>query len=85
MHITETLRERKTALTVDELALILSVSPRQLYKLAAANRIPHFKVASSVRFDPGTVLEWYEEHELRPPRRPPASERGSAPRRQYVA
>lgn len=61
MLVVDILRKRNTPLTVEELAPILHVSPRQLYKLAAANRIPNFKIKMSVRFDPEDICEWFEE------------------------
>ena len=76
MLIVEILRARHSAITVPELAAILSISTRQIYKMAAANRIPNFKIGSSVRFDPLALREWLEEKELptgSSRRRPPAS------------
>ncbi len=75
MLLTETLQDRHSAITVPELAAMLSLSRRQLYKMAAANRIPHFKIGSSVRFDPDAIRVWLEGKTLLPPRRPPASVR----------
>lgn len=75
MFIADTLKERRTAITVPELAKMLSLSPRQLYKMAAANRIPNFKVGTSVRFDPGDIREWIEGGRLIMKRHPPTSVR----------
>ena len=52
----EDLKARRSALTVKELAELLSLSQREIYKLAATNQIPHFKIGSSVRFEPSTIL-----------------------------
>ncbi len=76
MFIADLLRERKSAITVPELAGMLSISERQVYKLAATNRIPSFKIGTSVRFDPQAVREWLQEKELLvplPKRRPATS------------
>jgi excisionase family DNA binding protein len=70
MLIVEILRARHSAITVPELAAMLSISTRQIYKLAASNRIPNFKIGSSVRFDPAAVQE-VPTATLR--RRPPTS------------
>jgi excisionase family DNA binding protein len=43
---------RTNALTVSDIAGLLNISERQVYKLAAENRIPSFKIGGSVRFDP---------------------------------
>ncbi len=45
-------------LDVDGVAERLSVSPRMVRKMIAERRIPHFKVGSLVRFDPGDLDDW---------------------------
>jgi excisionase family DNA binding protein len=50
---------------------MLSISQRQIYKMAATNRIPNFKIGTSVRFDPDALREWLGEKTLVPKRRPP--------------
>ena len=55
MSILDALDKRATALTVAEVASLLNISQRQIYCLAAHNRIPCFHVGSSVRFDPATL------------------------------
>jgi excisionase family DNA binding protein len=72
MLIADSLKDRRTAMTVPELAQLLTLSTRQLYKMAAANRIPNFKVGTSVRFDPGEIREWIEDGRPVRRRRPPA-------------
>jgi len=57
MLLADSLKDRQTAITVPELAKMLTLSRRQLHKMAAANRIPNFKVGTSVRFDPGEIRE----------------------------
>ena len=57
----EELKAKRSAMTVKEVADILSLSRREIYKLAASNQIPHFKIGSSVRFEPSMVLIWLEE------------------------
>jgi len=61
MNLADSLDVRTTALTVAELAELLSISERQLYKLAASNRIPSFKIGGSVRFDPAVVAVWLRQ------------------------
>ena len=58
MNLADSLEERTTALTVPELAELLNISQRQVYKLAASNRIPSFKIGGSVRFDPSAFAAW---------------------------
>jgi excisionase family DNA binding protein len=70
----EELRGKRTAMNVREIAKLLQISEREIYKLASANRIPHFKIGCSVRFDPLAVASWLEERMLTSsPRRSPAS------------
>jgi excisionase family DNA binding protein len=72
----EELRTRRSAMTVKELAEMLNLSQREVYKLAATNQIPHLKIGASVRFDPATVLIWLEAKMLTPTtRRSPSSVR----------
>jgi len=49
---------------VSEIAALLAVSERQVYKLAVEGRIPCFKIGNSIRFDPSAIAAW-----LRMPRR----------------
>ena len=58
MDLTEVLGTRATALTVAEVAVLLNVSERQVYKLAADGRIPCFKIGNSIRFDPAAFASW---------------------------
>jgi excisionase family DNA binding protein len=74
--VLEELRAKRTAITVKELAKILSLSEREIYKLAASNQIPHLKIGASVRFDPPAVVIWLEAKMLTPTvRRSPSSAR----------
>lgn len=60
MTLAEQLRSRKKALTVEELAGLLCVGIRTLYKEVEDNRIPFFRVRSSIRFDPHAIAQWLE-------------------------
>jgi excisionase family DNA binding protein len=82
----EELKTKRKAMTVREVADILSLSQREIYKLAASNQIPHFKIGSSVRFDPATVLLWLEEKRMMPTaRRSPSSVRPNRERLSNIA
>jgi excisionase family DNA binding protein len=50
-----------TALTVSEVAEILNISERHVYKLASLSIIPSFRVGSSIRFDPSQVAAWLRQ------------------------
>ena len=82
----EELKTRRKAMTVKEVADILNLSEREIYKLAASNQIPHFRVGSSVRFDPASVLAWVEARTLSPAvRRSPVSVRPTRDRMSNIA
>ena len=44
-------RGMKGALTAKQLAELLNISPKTIFKMAKAGRIPSFRVGSAVRFD----------------------------------
>ncbi len=59
MQIIETLENRKDAVKVSELARLLSVTSKHIYKTRAAGRIPGaFRVNRALRFDPQILAEW---------------------------
>jgi excisionase family DNA binding protein len=58
MTLAERLRSKNKALTVEELADLLSVSIRTLYTEVQDNRIPFFRVRGSICFDPHQVADW---------------------------
>ena len=55
MDLAGSLPKRATALTMSDVASLLNISERQVYKLAAEGRIPCFKIGNSIRFDPGRL------------------------------
>jgi len=52
------LQQRRNALKASELASLLGVTPQHVYKMAAQQDIPSFRVGKSVRFDPNQVADW---------------------------
>jgi len=65
MDLADLLAKRATALTVSDVASVLNISERQVYKLAAEGRIPCFKIGNSIRFDPGALVAWLR-HKMGP-------------------
>ncbi len=51
-------RDVKGALTAKQLAAMLNISPKTVFKLAKAGRIPSFRVGSAVRFDARHIIDW---------------------------
>jgi len=60
MTLAEQLRARNKALTVEELAGLLCIAVRTLYKEVEDDHIPFFRVRTSIRFDPHQVADWLE-------------------------
>ena len=58
MCLAEQIEKIGRALTAKELAKLLSVSQVTILKLAAAGRIPSFRVGTCVRFDPAAIAFW---------------------------
>jgi excisionase family DNA binding protein len=56
--ILQTLESKDHALKAGELAKLFGVTRQHIYKLAAANAIPSFRIGTAVRFDPKQVGEW---------------------------
>lgn len=61
MTLIEQLRSRKSALSVTELAKLLSMGKRTLYCGIQAGRIPSIHVLGTVRLDPQQIATWLEE------------------------
>lgn len=61
MKLVDSLRTRTRALKVADLAEMFGVTAQHVYRLAASGKIPSFRIAGSVRFDPGDVALWLQE------------------------
>jgi excisionase family DNA binding protein len=58
MIIADLIEQKKEALRVEDVARILDISVKQIYKMAAKGQIPSLKIANCVRFDPREVAVW---------------------------
>lgn len=58
MLLAEIVEGKKEALRVAEVAQILDVSIKKIYRMAAKGQIPSLKVSSSIRFDPHDIAAW---------------------------
>jgi excisionase family DNA binding protein len=76
MSLAEQLRSKKKALTVEELAELLGVGIRTLYKEVEDDHVPFFRVRTSIRFDPHQIADWLEmkmpQYSIRGERNPKA-------------
>ena len=66
MILAEIIEGKKEALKPEEVAQILGVSLKQIYRLAKKGQLPSLKVASSVRFDPHDVATWIRTRSTAP-------------------
>jgi excisionase family DNA binding protein len=55
------LEGKPRALIVAEVAAILHVSPRLIYRLTAEGRIPCLRLAGCIRFDPADLAGWLRQ------------------------
>lgn len=58
MTLIEILESRKEALNVEQVAELLGVSEKKIYRLAAAGALPSFRVGSAIRFDGQDIADW---------------------------
>jgi excisionase family DNA binding protein len=58
--IVEQIRESKSALTVPELATILSLGKRTVYDQIDSGSLRAYKIGTSLRLDPATTADWLE-------------------------
>jgi excisionase family DNA binding protein len=62
-------------LTIPEIAKYLKVTERTIYKLAAARKIPAFKVGGSWRFSMPDIDRWIKKQSIKPAHRSPDTRR----------
>jgi excisionase family DNA binding protein len=53
-------RRRRKAWTAEELAEVLSLSRKHIYKLAKNGRMPSLRIGGAIRFDPHATAAWLE-------------------------
>ncbi len=58
MILAEIVEGKKEALRVAEVARILNVSIKKIYRMAANGQIPSLKISNSIRFDPHDIAIW---------------------------
>ena len=58
MILADVVEQKREALRVEDVARILDISVKQIYKMAAKGQIPSLKIANRVRFDPHDVAVW---------------------------
>jgi excisionase family DNA binding protein len=58
LNLIEELESRRGAIKVVDLAAILGVDDKHIYRMAARGYLPSFRVGGAVRFDPQEVAKW---------------------------
>src|ERR1700751_5416630 len=72
MLIDQILEQKKSALRANDIARVLDLSEKQIYKMAATGEIPSLRIANSVRFDPHDFAEWLRTRSSAPEIEPKA-------------
>jgi excisionase family DNA binding protein len=62
--VTDIIRAKGSFWTADELAEVLSVSRKHIYKLAKGGRIPCYRMGGTIRFDPEATAQWLEKRAI---------------------
>lgn len=58
VSILDLIENKANAMTIEELATILSQSPKTLYKAVKKGTLPGFRLGGNIRLDPHEVAEW---------------------------
>lgn len=54
------------AMTAKEVAQMLGISPKTVFKLARAGRMPSFRIGTAVRFEAMLVIDWLRQQRTGP-------------------
>jgi excisionase family DNA binding protein len=58
LSIKERLAKCQTALTAEDLSKLLAISEPTVYKMVKNGSMPHYRIATLIRFDPKQISEW---------------------------
>jgi excisionase family DNA binding protein len=62
--LTDVIRRETKALSLNQIATLLSVSRGKIYNLVQAGQIPHLRIGATIRFDPQAVASWLEAKQV---------------------
>ena len=65
VSLVDDLRARNAALTSAELCELINLHPVTLREWTRGRRIPGYRMGREYRYDPHTIANWLEEHEIR--------------------
>ncbi|AEU36102.1 helix-turn-helix domain-containing protein [Granulicella mallensis] len=60
MTLVDAIASSKKAPRIKDLVELFDCSDTKLYELVRDDRIPHFRVGSSIRFDPFVLSRWVQ-------------------------
>jgi len=58
MNLIEQLETETRVLRARDVARLFQVTPQHVYKMAACGRLPSFRLAGAIRFDPHELANW---------------------------
>ncbi|HEY3704422.1 MAG TPA: helix-turn-helix domain-containing protein [Terracidiphilus sp.] len=53
------------AMSAPTLARLLGMGRSAVYEMASTGRIPHYRLGSTIRFDPAVVAAWLRQREVK--------------------
>jgi excisionase family DNA binding protein len=62
--LADTVLNHGRALTVAEVAYLMAMSIKTIYKMVGEGRIPHVKPFGSIRFDPVITADWIRSRSI---------------------
>jgi len=62
--VIDIVRNKGSFWNADELAEVLAISRKHVYKLAKSGRIPCCRMGGAIRFDPETTAQWLERRAI---------------------
>lgn len=63
LKVVEILEATTEFLTVSQVAHLLKVSPKLIYKMIAAGKLPASRIAGALRLDPNALIAWLNENQ----------------------
>jgi predicted DNA-binding transcriptional regulator AlpA len=58
MNLIAQLEKETRVLRARDVAQLFQVTPQHVYKMAAGGRLPSFRLAGAIRFDPHELANW---------------------------
>ena len=58
MSLIDQLERESRVLRARDVARLFQVTPQHVYKMAAGGRLPSFRLAGAIRFDPHELAKW---------------------------